>query len=283
MAVPLVHGIEGVLKDESLFRNFEDSPLDALVTRTYMLNHTFQTLEWSLSQRQQHLALDKGEMTVWEVFQKLEYLVDESDPDNDRPQIIHAYQTAEALRAVYPDQDWLHLVGLIHDLGKMLSLPEFGGAPQWAVVGDTFPLGCAFSHKICKSQYFAENPDNKNLLLNTEYGIYRPGCGLANVVMSWGHDEYMYQVLLANKCKIPQIGLNIIRFHSFFSWHRDGEYRHLMNEDDYETLKWTQRFSAADLYSKGTRPITDKEVEEELEPYYKGLVEKYFPLTVCRW
>ena len=42
-------------------------------------------------------------------------------------------------RADHPDDDWFHLVGLIHDLGKVMA---FFGEPQWAVVGDTFPVGC---------------------------------------------------------------------------------------------------------------------------------------------
>ena len=29
----------------------------------------------------------------------------------------------------------------------------------------------------------------------TENGIYEPGCGLDNVLLSWGHDEYLYHVL----------------------------------------------------------------------------------------
>lgn len=29
----------------------------------------------------------------------------------------------------------------------------------------------------------------------TENGIYEPGCGLDNVLLSWGHDEYLYNVL----------------------------------------------------------------------------------------
>src|SRR2546422_6255074 len=37
------------------------------------------------------------------------------------------------------------LTGLIHDLGKVLCL---FGEPQWAVVGDTFPVGCAHSDTI---------------------------------------------------------------------------------------------------------------------------------------
>ena len=66
-------------------------------------------------------------------------LVDESDPDLDLPNIVHAFQTAERIREEHPDKDWFHLVGLIHDLGKVMA---FYGEPQWCVVGDTFPVGC---------------------------------------------------------------------------------------------------------------------------------------------
>lgn len=43
-------------------------------------------------------------------------------------------------------------------------------------------------------QYFKENPDYSNPAFNTEYGVYSEGCGLDNVMMSWGHDDYMYLV-----------------------------------------------------------------------------------------
>ena len=48
------------------------------------------------------------------------------------------------------------VTGLIHDLGKVLCL---WGEPQWAVVGDTFPVGCAFSDKIVYPEFFEENAD----------------------------------------------------------------------------------------------------------------------------
>ena len=52
----------------------------------------------------------------------------------------------QAIRKAYPGEewDWFHLTGFIHDLGKLLLLPQFGALPQWAVVGDTFPVGCRF-------------------------------------------------------------------------------------------------------------------------------------------
>lgn len=43
-------------------------------------------------------------------------------------------------------------------------------------------------------QYFKENPDYNNPAFNTKYGVYSEGCGLDNVMMSWGHDDYMYLV-----------------------------------------------------------------------------------------
>lgn len=44
-------------------------------------------------------------------------------------------------------------------------------------------------------QYFIENPDNNNPAFNTKYGVYSEGCGLDKVMMSWGHDDYMYLVI----------------------------------------------------------------------------------------
>lgn len=43
-------------------------------------------------------------------------------------------------------------------------------------------------------QYFKENPDVKNHVYQTKNGIYSEGCGLENVMISWGHDDYMYLV-----------------------------------------------------------------------------------------
>lgn len=51
----------------------------------------------------------------------------------------HALQCAEAIRSKHPDKEWMMVVGLIHDLGKILGA-KFQ-QPQWAVVGDTFPVG----------------------------------------------------------------------------------------------------------------------------------------------
>lgn len=49
-------------------------------------------------------------------------------------------------------------------------------------------------HVAFPLQYFKENPDYNNSAYNTRYGIYSEKCGLNNVMMSWGHDDYMYLV-----------------------------------------------------------------------------------------
>lgn len=43
-------------------------------------------------------------------------------------------------------------------------------------------------------QHFKGSPDYENPAYNSKLGVYAEGCGLENVVMSWGHDDYMYLV-----------------------------------------------------------------------------------------
>ncbi len=50
-------------------------------------------------------------------------------------------------------------------------------------------------------------------------------------------------ILDFNKVKIPLIGLYIIRYHSCYPWHNQGEYKHLMEEGDEEILKWVLEFN----------------------------------------
>lgn len=71
------------------------------------------------------LKFDHLRATMKETLIKLNDLVDESDPDVDIPNIVHAFQTAERIRKDYPDDDWFQLTGLIHDAGKVSRLYLF--------------------------------------------------------------------------------------------------------------------------------------------------------------
>ncbi|XP_043121015.1 inositol oxygenase isoform X2 [Puntigrus tetrazona] len=263
-------------KDKSEFRNFESGALFDRVFNTYKLMHTYQTLDFV---RQKHLEwakCNRFSMSMMENIDSLDELVDESDPDVDFPNSFHAFQTAEGIRKEHPDKDWFQLVGLIHDIGKIMALY---GEPQWAVVGDTFPVGCKFQNSIVfRNSTFEGNPDEKNHALNTEFGIYEPKCGLDNILMSWGHDEYLYRVMKFNKCTIPEEGLYMIRFHSFYPWHSNGDYMHLCNEKDLQMLPWVKEFNKFDLYTKSTE-LPDV---ESLRPYYQSLIDKYCP-GILRW
>lgn len=117
------------------------------------------------------------------------------------------------------------------------------GMPQWSVVGDTFVVGCEWSKNIVyRSDSFEGNPDGNNEKYNTKYGIYAQNTGLDNLMMSWGHDEYLYRVLKNHKTILPQHALNIVRFHSFYPWHSNNDYQHLMKAEDEETKKWILTF-----------------------------------------
>ena len=236
------------------------------VREFYRENHTFQTLDFVLQKKQEYLPLQRGKMGIWEAMEIFDTLIDASDPDLDLPQRYHLFQTAEALRKDGHPR-WLILTGFIHDLGKILA---FYGEPQWAVVGDTFPVGCAYSEKIVFPEYFEANSDRNVPLYQTTLGIYSPGCGLDQVHLSWGHDEYLYQVV---KDYLPPEAGFIIRYHSFYSAHREGAYSFLLNEEDKKLLPWLQLFYRYDLYSK-----TEERLDiDALLPYYQELVAEFFP------
>jgi inositol oxygenase len=255
-------------KKEEEFRNYDATEKDG-VKEFYRLNHQFQTYEFVTQKKADYLRFNRKEMPIWEAFDFLNQLVDDSDPDTDLDQMQHLLQTSEAIRNDgHPD--WMVLVGLIHDMGKVLCLFD---EPQWGVVGDTFPVGCAFSDKIVYPEFFKDNPDFYNKQYNTELGVYSRNCGLDKVHMSWGHDEYVYHMM---KDYIPEPGLYMLRYHSFYSQHREHAYNHLMSDHDHEMFKWVDLFNPYDLYSKNP----NQKSWEELKPYYEALVAKYLPATL---
>ncbi len=252
-------------KSKDDFRNY-DNPVRDTVKEFYRLNHQYQTYDFATEKKKEFLQFNRKELRVWDAMEFLNTLVDDSDPDIELDQLQHLLQTAEAIRADgHPD--WFVLTGFIHDMGKVLCL---FGEPQWAVVGDTFPVGCQFSDKIVYPEFFQTNPDIHDERYNTKYGVYEPACGLNNVQLSWGHDEYMYQI---TKDYLPEPALYMIRYHSFYAQHRENAYDHLMDDHDREMFKWVQKFNPYDLYSKSPTPP----VLSELKPYYQNLIAKYLP------
>lgn len=255
-------------KPKDNYRNYQD-PQRATVREFYRLNHLKQTFDFVVEKEQEFKQFKKKQMTFWEAVEFLNTLVDDSDPDIDLNQTQHLLQTSEAIKADgHPD--WFILTGFIHDLGKVLCL---FGEPQWAVVGDTFPVGCQFSDKIVYPEFFKDNPDFTDSRFNSEYGIYEPNCGLDKVHMSWGHDEYLYHIF---KDYLPEPALYMIRYHSFYAQHKENAYSHLMSPHDQEMFKWVRLFNPYDLYSKSPVPPN----VNELRPFYEDLASKYLPNSI---
>lgn len=259
-----------------MFRDYQNSP--DRVSSVYKLNHEYQTVDYVKEQINKYcIKFDRAKMTIWDAIEELNKIVDESDPDLDKPQIIHAFQTAEGLRRRFPKDDWMPLVGLIHDLGKIIALPQYGEQPQWSTVGDIFPVGCEFSDKIVFHKFFEANPDFGKY---DKFGMYQPNCGLDKLLMSFGHDYYMYCVLKHNGCLIPEMGLKIIRYHSFYAWHKEGAYERFMEPNEFVLRDTVREFSNCDLYTKDNNSEPDI---PRLKQYYQGLIEKYFPNPVLEW
>ncbi|KAK2549755.1 Inositol oxygenase [Acropora cervicornis] len=259
-------------KSEKDFRNYDANLQTDQVCQTYTLMHENQTMDSVKEKKEKWCSLNTGKMTILEAVHLLDELIDESDPDTDLPNSVHAFQTAERIRADHPDEDWFHLTGLLHDLGKIMAM---WGEPQYFVVGDTFPLGCKFSEHIV-----------------TKYGIYKPNCGLDNVTMSWGHDGTIFFISIHSssfnkehdlnrpcvKSTCTKFLLEITpsfqkRYHSFYPWHCSGDYTYLCNDEDMDMLKWVKEFNKYDLYSKSDA-LPDV---ESVTPYYERLIKKYCP------
>jgi inositol oxygenase len=256
-------------KPESEFRKY-DPKANPGVAEFYRLNHAHQTVGFVEEKKKQYLAFGKGQKSIWEAAEFLNRLVDDSDPDTDVSQIEHLMQTSEAIRKDGHPR-WFVLTGFLHDLGKVLCLYN---EPQWAVVGDTFPVGCAYSDQIVYHEYFAANPDSKVPEYQTLCGIYEPNCGLDRVHMSWGHDEYIYHVV---KNYLPEEAHYMLRYHSFYAGHRHGAYQHLMSKRDDEMFAWVRKFNPYDLYSKGaSRPNV-----AALKPYYDDLFAEFLPAQLA--
>ena len=309
------------------FRNYTDSEYQDRVEKTYKKMIEKQTLDYVIKMKKKYKNFPNIKNTIWEVIDLLETIVDESDPDTNDSQLVHACQTSATIickylengtsllkqdiiiknlfsedeweylplniKEKYPkylhnlykdiyDWDWFPLIGFIHDLGKILIKDEFGSLEQWSVVGDTFPVGCRFIHKniFYNRQFHKNSPDYCKY---DTYGIYEENCGLNNLHMSYGHDEYLASVLEKNNVKLPKEAIYIIRFHSFYAWHSPKNssirgYTYFANDYDWEMLPLLKAFQKTDLYSKKNYINL-----EQIGSIFNPLIEKYIGSNKLIW
>ena len=268
---------------EKEFRNYDAPDVKTSVREHYRKMRMYQTLDYVRSMHNKYLTYSRP-MQLWEAMGHLNDLIDVSDPDLDLPNVQHLIQSAEAIREDNRP-DWMQLVGLIHDLGKVMFLwgsDEDGTsqAEQWGMVGDVFVVGCAFPDTCVYPEFNKLNPDMHNPDYNTELGIYKEGCGLDQLTLAWGHDEYLFRVLSNHKeNRIPEAGMAMIRYHSFYPWHSGGSYARLLGEKDSQYLNWIKDFNQYDLYTKSTKTYNLEEVKE----YYEPIARKYLGKAPIYW
>ncbi len=237
------------------------SDLDGL----YRRNHREQTLEKAGQLRARWSQRRLGRATVWDRLMSLAEVNDESDADlESMSQLGHALQTANSVVDAGLGEDWI-ITALVHDLGKILLQQ---GEPQEFVVGDIFPLGCAYSENIIRHEYLRENPDWKNPDYQSRCGIYDEHCGLDEVVFSYGHDEYGYEVF---RDRLPREYAWTIRYHSFQSI--AGDYLHLFSDEDLRLREAMMKpFARHDLYTKNPRVVVERRLAD-----YRDLITRRFP------
>lgn len=261
--------------EQKEFRNYDQSDVTAAVREHYRKMRMNQTYDYVQRMKAKYLTFDKP-MQLWDAMVKLDDLIDVSDPDLNLPNVQHLIQSAEGLRADNRP-DWMQLVGLIHDLGKVMYLwgsDEDGTSQdeQWGLVGDIFVVGAKLPDTVVYPEFNELNADMSDPQYNTDNGIYQPGCGLDNLNLAWGHDEYFYQVLKNHPTNtIPEAGMVMVRYHSFYPWHNEGSYAQFETAKDQQYKEWVLDFNKYDLYTKSPKIYDLEEVKE----YYLPIAEKY--------
>lgn len=267
--------MEITAEEKKVFRNYDQGDITAAVRGHYKKMRTRQTYDYVQRMKAKYLTFDTP-MSLWDAMAKLNELIDVSDPDINLPNVQHLIQSAEAIRADNRP-DWMQLVGLIHDLGKMMFVKgsdEDGTsqAEQWGMVGDVFVVGCALPDSCVYPEFNSLNPDSQHEIYKTELGPYSASCGLDQVDLAWGHDEYLYQVLSNHAGNsIPEAGMVMIRYHSFYPWHTGGSYSQFTNEKDAQYKEWIIDFNKYDLYTKSQKIYN----LEDVKAYYQPIAEKY--------
>ena len=93
--------------------------------------------------------------------------------------------------------------------------------------------------------------------------------------LSWGHDEYLYHVV---KDYLPEEGLAMIRYHSFYPAHREGEYA---APDERPRPPIDSSGSASSTPTTSTPRGTSRPTSQALTPYYEDLIAEFFPAKIA--
>ena len=90
------------------FRNY-NSTISSLskIEKTYKKMLENQNIEFVNEMTEDFFMSNPVDYNIWNAIDMLDIIIDESDPDTDLPQIVHAFQTAETIRSTYMNNNKL--------------------------------------------------------------------------------------------------------------------------------------------------------------------------------
>lgn len=196
--------------------------------------HSRQTVETvaALKSKYEHSVF--GRMRVWDLIETLARCVDTTDTRLFcASQWLHMQQTLAAMEQAGVDDPDLHLIAILHDLGKVFLLS--GEVPENVVCG---------SNRI---------------------GTYPPGIGLDQMVYQFGHGEMIYSRVRGH---VPEHVAFAVRYHSLDLF---DNLLYMSDGDRVLFEKYVVAFRQFDHYSKSPKwvPALDMTKYRELiEGYF---------------
>ncbi|KAF4756154.1 Inositol oxygenase 1, variant 2 [Perkinsus olseni] len=189
------------------------------ISESIDVGHREMSIENVLRKRREHAGtvIFGSNITMWQVVEKLALTVDRSDAAlGTTSQFVHSLQVYEAMLANNKTEEWYLLLGILHDVGKTLSLT---GEDDFYVDGSNLILSCPAEHS-----------------------------GLDACVVTYSHDEFGYQKFL--ECcpgvDLPEEFLYGVRYHSLHSV--DPRW---LSEKDVQNFAWL--FDDFTVYDHGTK------------------------------
>lgn len=186
--------------------------------------------------------------------------------------------------------DWLQLVALIHDLGRVIKLIDVSSLMDfqeydWTIAIVSRVVGCNPSRSTSFKEFSYLRSDSHDSRYNTNLGIYHEGCGLHGLDLTWTGQEYLYSMLKHNEVDIPYEGLSIIRYFLLNEWHTHGECQEFQSVDD-EDLKSL----VLDFYNLRQRvkrnlnkELSDEDCDRLWKTHYEWIAMKYGCSGVLDW
>jgi len=252
-----------------------------------------QSVSFVRAMREKYLKFQCKQIGVWEALQLAKDIP--SDPfgmnnDNSVPSLrTKLFRTAEEFRRVgHPD--WVQLVALIHDLGRIINSFETGsgyGVYNWTIMTSSGVVGCAPPTCAVFQEYRNLDPDRHHEMYNSPLGMYEANTGMENLLLNWTGPEYMYYLLKENCVSIPEDGLVMLRLFQLRAWHTHNEYNHLANDADMVmrplVADFDQGIRRGKQKSYGLGDLTDNECKNLWNSHYLNIMEKYDCAGKLRW